>query len=83
MSGFDPNNTVLTGVDPTVLTQWLNAAQNALQQLMTGGRPISVSYDGKSVTYTEADKAALMDWVYLLQMQLGMVRGRRAMTPFW
>jgi hypothetical protein len=62
---------------------WLTQAQNAYQLLLIGGKPVSVAYDGKSVTYTAANQADLVQWIGLLQRQLGVNRGRRALRPFY
>jgi hypothetical protein len=61
----------------------LSEAQAAYAQLITGGKPVSVSYDGKSVTYTAAEQAGLVQWIGLLQRQLGINHGRRALRPFF
>ncbi|HLH95025.1 MAG TPA: gpW family head-tail joining protein [Xanthobacteraceae bacterium] len=80
---FDPNRTILSGVAIATLQQWLSEAQMAYQQLVTGGKPVTVSYEGKSVTYTPAEKAGLVQWIGLLQRQLGINRGRRAIRPYY
>ena len=80
---FDPNATVLAGVDATILRGWLSDAQAAYATLMTGRREVTVSYDGKSVTYAMGDRDALMAWIMLLQRQLGIGRGRRALRPYF
>ena len=80
---FDPNKTILAGVPAATLQQWLSIAQNAYADLMTGGKPVTVSYDGKSVTYKPADAISLADWIVTLQRQLGMNRGRRALRPYF
>ena len=80
---FNPNATILSGQPRATLQQWLSDAQAAYAQLATGGRVVTVSYDGKSVTYTAAEKGALTQWIGLLQRQLGINRGRRALTPIY
>jgi hypothetical protein len=80
---FNPNNTILSGQQPAVLQQWLSDAQNAYALLVTGGKPVTVSYDGKSVQYTAANQADLVQWIGLLQRQLGINRGRRALRPLF
>jgi len=67
---FDPNKTILAGVPTATLRQWLAAAQNAYADLMTGRKPVTVSYDGKSVTYKPAEAISLADWIVTLQRQL-------------
>jgi hypothetical protein len=51
MLPFDRSKTILAGVPTATLRQWLSIAQNAYADLRTGGKPVTVSYDGKSVTY--------------------------------
>ena len=80
---FNPNNTILSGQSPATLQLWLTQAQNAYQLLITGGKPVSVSYDGKAVTYTAANQTDLVQWIGLLQRQLGVNRGRRALRPYF
>ena len=80
---FDPNQTILAGVAKATLQQWLSDAQNAYQQLVMGAKVVSASYDGKSVTYAQADRAALESWIATLQRQLGINRGRRAIRPYF
>jgi hypothetical protein len=63
---------------------WLTTAQQALADLTIGGKAVSVSYDGKSVTYVAADRMVLVQWIGELQAQLGLVRReRRALTPYF
>lgn len=81
---FNPNETILAGASRPMLQAWLKEAQEAYVHLTMGRREVSVSYDGKSVTYSEADKGALVNMIELLQRQLGMrSRARRALTPFF
>lgn len=80
---FDPSGTILAGVPNATLQQWLNEAQTAYAALVTGGKPQSVSYDGKSVTYTIATRGDLENWIGLLQRCLGIGRGRRALRPYF
>jgi hypothetical protein len=80
---FNPNETMLAGLPKATLQQWLTTAQSAYMQLITGGKPISVSYDGKAVTYTAAGAAQLQAFIMLLQRQLGINRGRRALRPYF
>lgn len=80
---FDPNNTILAGVAQPTLQQWLSDAQSAMAALMSGRRETSVSYDGKSVTYTMADRGDLAMWIMQLQRQLGVGGRRRALRPYF
>ena len=81
--GFPYSYTILTGLPRATLLTYLTTAQAALAQLMVGGLPISASYGEKSVTYTQANMASLTQWIYLLQLQLGLVRPRRALVPIF
>ena len=81
---FLPNETILAGVPPTTLQTWLTNAQNAYAALCTGSAVvISVGYDGKNVTYQQADTARLEAFINLIQRQLGLNRGRRALRPYF
>ena len=77
------HGTVLSGLDAATIQSWLTQAQNALQQLMTGGRVVTASYSDKSVTYTQAEIPALVQWVHLLQRALNIVPPRRAIRPYF
>lgn len=80
---FDPSQTVLAGVPRVTLQANLAAAQSAYNQIMLGAKEVSVSYEGKSVTYTASDPEKLEDYIALLQRQLGINRGRQALTPIF
>jgi hypothetical protein len=80
---FNPNDTIVAGQPRAVLQQWLSDAQSALASLMSGRREISVSYDGKAVTYSAANRSDLEAWIGLLQRCLGINRGRRALRPYF
>jgi hypothetical protein len=70
------------GVDPATLQTWLTISQQALQDLATGGKPVTLSYaqgDGsKSVTYTPAQISLLEQRCRNLARALGLVGPRRA-----
>jgi hypothetical protein len=82
---FDPNQSLLAGMDTGVLQANLASARQAYLDLSTGAKGESYSYtqgDGnKSVTYTRANLAQLQQMIMLLQRQLGITRGRRALSP--
>lgn len=80
---FNQNNTILSGLSRASLQQMLTDAQSAYALLLTGGKPVSVSYDGKAVTYTAANQADLVQWIGLIQRSLGVNRGRRALRPYF
>ena len=82
---FNPNRSLLAGVQTSALRIALANAQQAYMDLSTGAKGESYSYtqgDGsKSVTYTKANIADLAAFIQSLQGQLGVVlRPRRAMT---
>lgn len=81
MSRFDPDSSILAGMDTTVLQQRLQAAQQAYLDLSTGAKGETFSYtmaDGaKSVTYTRANMADLVQAIRLMQSQLGLVHNPR------
>ncbi|MCA8026489.1 MULTISPECIES: gpW family protein [Burkholderia cepacia complex] len=84
MSCFDPNSSLLAGMDQAALQASLAEAQRIYIQLSTGAQEESLSYtqgDGtRSVTYTRANLAQLAAAIQLMQAQLGIVKSpRRAM----
>ncbi len=81
---FNPNESILAGQSQATLRCWLNDAQRAYAELMTGMKVVTTSYDGKSATFTQAEKSSLVNWIELLQAQLGMARRRRhAIRPYF
>jgi hypothetical protein len=81
---FNPNESLLAGTPRQTLQQWLREAQHAYHELMTGGKPVTVSYDGKSTTFQTTDSPKLASWIALLQAQLGMRTHRRqALRPYF
>ncbi|WP_368040891.1 gpW family head-tail joining protein [Acetobacter estunensis] len=83
---YNPDTSILAGMSRDQLQAALASAQNALMQLTTGGKPVSVSYaqgDGsRSVTYTAASIPSLTALIMQIQRQLGIGR-RRALRPFF
>ena len=75
-----PRQTILSGLTSEQLQANLAAAQQAYSDLMTGGKPVSVSYSqvngSRSVTYTATNKTDLLNYIQLLQTQLGITRRR-------
>lgn len=81
---FNPNGTILAGRSQAQLQADLIAAQNAYAQLMIGGFTVSVSYEGKSVTYLPGQEGKLAEYINMLQRQLGnRDAGRRALRPYF
>ncbi|MEF3068076.1 gpW family head-tail joining protein [Pandoraea apista] len=80
---FNPNTSIFAGMSTAALQQALLNAQLALIQLQSGQKGVSFNYaqgDGtKSVTYQQADIAALTALIRQLQQQLGIIpRARRS-----
>ncbi|AKM29271.1 phage head-tail adapter protein [Pandoraea faecigallinarum] len=80
---FNPNTSIFAGMPTAAVQQALANAQAALIQLQSGQKGVSFSYaqgDGtKSVTYQQADIAALTALIRQLQQQLGIIpRARRS-----
>ncbi len=73
------------GQSPETLQAWLTAAQTALQDLSTGGKPVTLSYNtgagSKSVTYQMTDIGMLERRISALAHALGLAPRRRAMSP--
>jgi hypothetical protein len=69
------------GVPQATLQQWLNEATTALHTLLTGNKPVVVSYgmgDGqKSVSYQRTDEAKLRRHCDELRVLLGQGGRRR------
>lgn len=89
MARFNPNTSLLAGMDTTTLQQNLTEAQQAYINLSTGGQGETYSYtqgDGaRAVTYTRANIGALVQLIKLLQAQLGIIdepRGRAIRPVF-
>lgn len=84
-NSVDLTQTTLAGIDNTTLQTWLQTAQTAYMQLMTGGKPVTVTYtqgDGaRTVIYQKTDITQLTMFIKSLQVQLGISRGRRPMRP--
>lgn len=86
--GFDPNSSILAGMDTTLLQAQLTAMQTAYLQLSQGAKVVTVAYaqgnGNKSVTYKAADLAELVQAIKLVQAQLGIVaHPRRALRPLF
>ncbi|GBR21055.1 gpW family protein [Asaia spathodeae] len=81
-----PRQTILSGLTNEQLQANLAAAQQAYADLMTGGKPVSVSYSqvngARSVTYTATNKTDLLNYIQLLQTQLGITRRRPLRIAF-
>lgn len=64
--------------DPATLTQYLAEAETALHKLLVGEKVQTVSYNGQSVQYTQANLGDLRAYIQSLKAQLGQVSSARA-----
>lgn len=74
---FNPQTSVLAGMDPSVLQARLAQMQQDYLDLMSGAKVVSASYTqgegGKSVTYDRTNIAQLTMAIRQLQAQLGII----------
>lgn len=81
-----PPRTLWSNLPRETLKQYLVNAQQAYNDVMTGSKPISVSYSqetgAKSVTYNQANINQLLGYILSLQKALGINR-RNAMRVFF
>lgn len=65
-----------------VLQARLDAAEEALHQLMIGKKQVEIEYDGHRVKYTQAKSGELRNYIIQLKTQLGQSSGRsKAILP--
>jgi hypothetical protein len=81
-TSYNPAYSVFAGMSTAAKQALLTQAQTAYGDLLTGGKPVSVSYgqgDGvRTVTYSAATSAGLANLISQLQVELGIkTRGRR------
>ncbi|WCT78659.1 gpW family head-tail joining protein [Novosphingobium humi] len=78
---FNPQTSVLAGMDTSVLQARLAQMQQDYLDLMSGAKVVSASYTqgegGKSVTYDRTNIAQLTMAIRQLQAQLGIIRSPR------
>lgn len=76
------SRTIFIGMSRQQLQELLGKAQQAYIELMSGNKGVSFSYtqsDGtRSVTYNQTSAQDLMALIQLLQVELGLATGRRA-----
>jgi hypothetical protein len=65
----------LVGIDAITLALWLSEAQIARHKLATGTKEASVSYEGKSVTFTQADMYRLDTYIESLINAISELNG--------
>lgn len=79
--GFNPNTSLLAGVDSATLQGWLSDAQAALAKFNTGQKEVTIIVTGggqhREVTFAKPDMGALTQWIKLLQAQLGLIASPR------
>ena len=59
-------------IDTAVIQARLTDAETALHNLVLGKGRVTVSYDGESVTFTQANIAELRKYIAELKAQLGI-----------
>lgn len=62
-------------LDLVTLQAYLSEAVAALHRLNTGQATVSVSYEGKSVTYNQASRYDLQVYIDKLNQQIGELTG--------
>lgn len=77
------NRSTFAGMSISQVQVWYASAQAAYLQLSIGGKPVTVSYEGKSVTYTAIDASRLKNLIDEAQQILGYGRQRRALRPIF
>lgn len=63
------------------LQEQLAEAEQKYHQLVTGGQPVSMTREGRSITFEPADQDRLLSYIERLRSQLGspsLRRGRPA-----
>lgn len=77
------DRTIFAGMSIPQVQAWYTIAQAQYLALIAGGKPVTVSYEGKSVTYTPADVARFRATLDEAQKILGFGRQRRALRPIF
>jgi len=65
------------------LAVYLADAELALHKLLVGAKEVSVGYEGKTVTYTQASAPSLRAYIQELKNHLGTGTPRRPLRPFF
>jgi hypothetical protein len=68
-------------MDLLTLQGYLLEAQLALHKLLTGTKETSVSYEGKSVTFSAANVDQLKAYIADLERQIAVILGTAARGP--
>lgn len=61
---------------------WLDDAEAAYHSLVTGRRSVTVTAEGRSVTYASADLEVLARYIESLRVRVGAVRRRAVGVRF-
>jgi hypothetical protein len=77
------NKTSFAGMTLAQVQSYYTLLQTAYLDLTLGNKPITVSYEGKSVTYTVADANRLKELRDEAAQLLGYGRQRRALRPYF
>lgn len=80
---LNPNRTTFAGMTTAQIAVWYSTAQAAYLAMASGGKPVTVSYEGKSVTYQPIDAPRLKNLLDEAAQILGYGRQRRAMRPIF
>lgn len=80
---FDQNKTSFAGMTLDQVRSYFTQLQKAYLDLSLGNKVVTVSYEGKSVTYTQADAGRLMNLRDEAAQILGYGRQRRALRPIY
>jgi hypothetical protein len=80
-----PQTGPYAGMSQAQLQALLAQAQAALPTLVSGGRPVTISYSSgegnRTVTYARSSEAALRNMIRELQVALGLFCARRRAMP--
>lgn len=79
--GFDQNRTTFAGLTRDQVQAYYTQLQTAYITLTMGNKPVTVSYEGKSVTYSPVDAPRLKNLLDEAAQILGYGRQRRALSP--
>lgn len=80
---FDQNRTAFAGMSTDQVRSYFTMLQKAYLDLSLGNKPVTVAYEGKSVTYTQADAGRIKALMDEAAMILGYGRQRRALRPIF
>lgn len=67
---------------PLTTAQRLVEAEEALHKLLTGQKMVSMSYEGRTVTYTQQNIDALKQYIRDLKSEIAQAAGTSSRRPF-